>query len=276
MAGLDGHQPVPAARDVEAQRGALGGLRPGVLELVAVAEDRIVHPPHVFEWLDTRFAQRVGNEHFDQTFLFAHADAAATQLAHVGGSFGDFRPAAKRGAPVRAGSDIAFLGGVINYVIGSEKWNTDPFFKSFVVNYTNAATIISEDFKDTEELNGVFSGLLQSKGGVKEWPFNGITNQYDGASWQYARTKVGAQGEAAAPTAHSGETKVSTGGTGQKDAPAGQAAAKSPQGPPFAPLVASLVKPEPRSSFLVVIMSFSSAAAPQSPAKVPAGALENS
>ncbi len=43
-------------------------------------------------------------------------------------------------APVRAGSDIAFLGGVINYVINSEKWNKDPFFKNFVANYTNAAT----------------------------------------------------------------------------------------------------------------------------------------
>ena len=33
-------------------------------------------------------------------------------------------------APVRAGSDIAFLGGVINYVINSERWNKDPFFKN--------------------------------------------------------------------------------------------------------------------------------------------------
>ncbi len=62
------------------------------------------------------------------------------------------------------------------------------------MNYTNAATIINEDFKDTEELNGVFSGLLQSKGGVNEWPFNGFINQYDGASWQYAGTKAGEQG----------------------------------------------------------------------------------
>src|SRR5258705_6148197 len=51
----------------------------------------------------------------------------------------------------------------LNYVLNSEKWNKDPFFKTFVVNYTNAATIISEDFKDTEDLDGVFSGLLQSK-----------------------------------------------------------------------------------------------------------------
>src|SRR5437667_11311726 len=85
-------------------------------------------------------------------------------------------------APVRAGSDIAFLGGVINYVINSEKWNKDPFFKSFVVNYTNAATIINADFKDTEDLNGVFSGLMQSKGRVAEWPFNGFIIQPDVAT----------------------------------------------------------------------------------------------
>jgi anaerobic selenocysteine-containing dehydrogenase len=92
-------------------------------------------------------------------------------------------------APVRAGSDIAFLGGVINYVINSERWNKDPFFKTFVVNYTNAATLLREDFQDTEDLDGVFSGLETAKGGgvrvqdfpvegVAEWPFNGFINQY--------------------------------------------------------------------------------------------------
>ncbi len=137
------------------------------------------------------------------------------KIIHVDPRFTRTSAVADIYAPVRAGSDIAFLGGVINYVLNSEKWNKDPFFKTFVVNYTNAATIINEDFKDTEELNGVFSGLLQSKGGVDEWPFNGITNQYDGASWQYARTKVGEQGRAAA-TAQSGETIVSSGPDGTK------------------------------------------------------------
>src|SRR5438132_3325336 len=62
---------------------------------------------------------------------------------------------------IRAGSDIAFLGGLINYVINSKRWNSDPFFKEFAVNYTNAATIISDDFKDTEDLDGVFSGMVK-------------------------------------------------------------------------------------------------------------------
>ncbi len=108
------------------------------------------------------------------------------KIIHVDPRFTRTSAVADIYAPVRAGSDIAFLGGVIKYVLDSEKWNNDPFFKKFVVNYTNAPTLINEDFKDTEDLDGVFSGLMQSKGGVAEWPFNGFTNQYDGATWQYA------------------------------------------------------------------------------------------
>src|SRR4051794_17995357 len=126
------------------------------------------------------------------------------KIIHVDPRFTRTSAVADIYAPVRAGSDIAFLGGVINHVINSEKWNTDPFFKSWVVNYTNAATIINEDFKDTEDLNGVFSGLVAYKGGVAEWPFNAFTSQYDGATWQYARTKIGDQGRTA-NTAQSGE-----------------------------------------------------------------------
>src|SRR5438046_9122583 len=45
---------------------------------------------------------------------------------------------------IRAGSDIAFLGGLVNYVLKREKW-----FKEFVQAYTNAATIVDEQFRDT-------------------------------------------------------------------------------------------------------------------------------
>ncbi|MHC5538561.1 molybdopterin-dependent oxidoreductase, partial [Singulisphaera rosea] len=56
--------------------------------------------------------------------------------------------------PIRAGSDIAFLGGMINYVLTHERW-----FKDYVLHYTNAATLIQEGFQDTEDLEGLFSGL---------------------------------------------------------------------------------------------------------------------
>src|SRR5688572_15910856 len=55
--------------------------------------------------------------------------------------------------PLRAGSDIVFLGALINYVLSSER-----YFREYVVHYTNAPTILREDFVDTEDLGGVFSG----------------------------------------------------------------------------------------------------------------------
>ena len=56
--------------------------------------------------------------------------------------------------PIRAGADIAFVGGIINYVLRNEK-----YFRDYVLAYTNAATIVTEDFAGTEDLDGVFSGL---------------------------------------------------------------------------------------------------------------------
>jgi formate dehydrogenase major subunit len=68
--------------------------------------------------------------------------------------------------PLRAGSDIVFLGGLINYTIAN-----DHFFRDYVVHYTNAPAILRSDFKDTEDLGGLFSGWDGGK--------------YDPQSWQY-------------------------------------------------------------------------------------------
>lgn len=56
--------------------------------------------------------------------------------------------------PIRAGSDIAFLGGLINYVLTKERW-----FKEYVLAYTNAAVLIDGRFEDAEDLDGLFSGF---------------------------------------------------------------------------------------------------------------------
>ena len=79
--------------------------------------------------------------------------------------------------PLRAGSDIAFLGGLVNYVLSH-----DLDFREYVVAYTNAAAIIEDAYQDTEDLEGLFSG------------FDGESGQYDPSSWQYA-------GAATAPAA---------------------------------------------------------------------------
>ena len=88
-------------------------------------------------------------------------------------------------APIRAGGDIAFLGGLITYVINNERWKTDSFFREYLVNYTNAACIVREDFKGTEELDGVFSGLMKYEG-IPEWPYDGFVGTYETDTWQYA------------------------------------------------------------------------------------------
>jgi formate dehydrogenase major subunit len=70
--------------------------------------------------------------------------------------------------PLRAGTDIIFLGALVNYVLEN---NRD--FREYVVNYTNASTILREDFRDTEDLDGFFSGWDTEK------------EKYDPESWLY-------------------------------------------------------------------------------------------
>jgi len=69
-------------------------------------------------------------------------------------------------APLRSGTDIAFLGGMIKYIMDNRL-----FFKEYVKNYTNASFLVNPDFRLPGENRGVFSGL---KG-----------NKYDKATWSY-------------------------------------------------------------------------------------------
>jgi formate dehydrogenase major subunit len=80
--------------------------------------------------------------------------------------------------PIRAGSDIAFLGGLIRHVL-----ETDSYFKEYVVNYTNAATIVSEDYQGPEELDGYFSGWDAERGA------------YDRSSWMYEGVELAEAGK---------------------------------------------------------------------------------
>ena len=47
---------------------------------------------------------------------------------------------------IRAGSDIAFLGGIVRYIIENGRW-----FDEYVRHYTNASAIVDERFQDTDE-----------------------------------------------------------------------------------------------------------------------------
>jgi len=144
------------------------------------------------------------------------AKLKGAKLIHVDPRFTRTSAVADIHAPIRAGSDVAFLGGLVNYVLQSERWKRDAFFREFVVNYTNAATIVGDEFKDTEDLDGVFSGLMRYAPSIKEWPLDGFVGQYDTRTWGYA------------------------------PAASGRPSTPPPAGPPFDPLVRSLLTPPPR------------------------------
>ncbi len=101
------------------------------------------------------------------------AKARGATVVHVDPRFTRTSALADLHVPLRAGSDIAFLGGIINHVLTEEK-----YFRDYVLAYTNAATLVTEDFRDTEDLDGVFSGL-----DVDE-------RVYDFHTWQYEGTEV--------------------------------------------------------------------------------------
>jgi formate dehydrogenase major subunit len=80
-------------------------------------------------------------------------------------------------AQIRAGSDIAFLGGMINYAIQNGR-----IAREYLVHFTNAAFIVKEGFKLPED--GLYSG------------FDPETRIYDKSTWNYE-----AAGASAGPTA---------------------------------------------------------------------------
>ena len=91
------------------------------------------------------------------------------KVIHVDPRFTRTSATADKHLPIRAGSDVVFLGALINHVLSN-----DLYFKEYVVAYTNAATILNEDFKDTEDLDGLFSGYDEELG------------SYDLSTWAYA------------------------------------------------------------------------------------------
>ena len=102
--------------------------------------------------------------------------------------------------PIRAGSDIAFLGGIVHYILEHERW-----FDEYVKRYTNAPVLIDERFQDTEDLDGLFSG------------FDPDRRIYDTSTWHYAgmpeqetageRSKGGTKGEQSGHGGQSGHMR---------------------------------------------------------------------
>ena len=81
------------------------------------------------------------------------AKERGAKLIHVDPRFTRTSPMADLYVPLRPGSDIVFLGGLVNYVFEHDAWLRD-----YVRHFTNGPVIVSEDFVDTEDGAGLFSG----------------------------------------------------------------------------------------------------------------------
>jgi formate dehydrogenase major subunit len=88
---------------------------------------------------------------------------------------------------IRAGADIAFLGGMIHYALENQR-----IAKEYLVNFTNASFIVKDGFKLPED--GLFSG------------FDAATQSYDRSSWNYEA--AGSGSSASGSSGHLGEGPV--------------------------------------------------------------------
>jgi len=73
--------------------------------------------------------------------------------------------------PLRSGTDIAFLGGMINYIMENNK-----YFKDYVLNYTNASFIVDGGFYFKD---GLFSG------------YDAKNRKYDKGTWTFEKDSDG-------------------------------------------------------------------------------------
>jgi formate dehydrogenase major subunit len=93
------------------------------------------------------------------------------KLIHVDPHFSRTSAMCQQYTRIRTGTDIAFLGGLIHYILEKDRW-----FHEYVLAFTNATTIITDKYKDAEDLDGLFVGYDEK------------TQRYEKShkGWQYA------------------------------------------------------------------------------------------
>ncbi len=126
------------------------------------------------------------------------------KIIHVDPRFTRTSATASLYAPIRTGTDIVFLGGIINYILQNEL-----YFKDYVLNYTNAAFLVNQAYKGPDELGGLFDGY-----DPKTQTYNHATWQYEvadahknGAGAQQGQGQSQAEAKPDSQAAHSGQRK---------------------------------------------------------------------
>ena len=71
---------------------------------------------------------------------------------------------------IRPGTDLALIGGMINYVLSDPK---NPYHENYVIRNTDATFLLNRRFLSAQDLRGVFSG------------FDEESRTYDKSTWKY-------------------------------------------------------------------------------------------
>ncbi|MEA2662326.1 MAG: formate dehydrogenase major subunit [Chloroflexota bacterium] len=145
------------------------------------------------------------------------AKAKGATLIHVDPRFTRTSAMCDQYVPIRSGTDIVFLGGLVNYILTNKK-----YFEEYVLGFTNAATLINTGFKDTEDNDVFFSG------------YNATTRAYDRATWQYQTGTAPAR----VPEPQS-NSEAKEGQVGSPTAPVAAPQGQSVKGANFAALIAN-------------------------------------
>jgi formate dehydrogenase major subunit len=106
-------------------------------------------------------------------FVMMAKERGAT-IVHVDPRFTRTSAVADIYAPIRSGTDIVFLGAIINYVLSSER-----YFKEYVDGFTNAAHLVNDKYQDAEDLDGIFGGYQPE------------SRTYDVSAWAFEKDADG-------------------------------------------------------------------------------------
>ena len=93
------------------------------------------------------------------------------EVIHVDPRFTRTSATATQWVGIRPGTDIAFLGGIVHHLV-----ENGLYFEEYVKRYTNASAIITDEFVDTDDLEGLFSGWDpdDERYDVTKWMYEGM------------------------------------------------------------------------------------------------------
>src|SRR3954470_18453765 len=102
------------------------------------------------------------------------AKERGAKVIHVDPRFTRTSAIADLHVPIRAGTDIAFLGGVIHHIL-----EHDRAFREYVQHFTNGPVVLKETAATPEDLGGLFSGWVEEDRlyAVDSWNYEGVSGE---------------------------------------------------------------------------------------------------